>query len=71
MITRYFKMQDADNESVFLFGARQTGKTTFLQQRFPKVRYFDLLKADVFERLNRHPELLREEKKPLDFRVHQ
>lgn len=61
MITRYFKMQDAENESVFLFGARQTGKTTFLNQRFPEARYYDLLKADVFERLNRHPERLRED----------
>jgi hypothetical protein len=26
MITRFFKLQDADNDSVFLFGARQTGK---------------------------------------------
>jgi predicted AAA+ superfamily ATPase len=54
-------MQDAENESVFLFGARQTGKTTFLKQRFPEVRYYDLLKADVFELLNRRPQLLREE----------
>lgn len=61
MITRFFKMQDAENESVFLFGARQTGKTTFLQQRFPEGRYYDLLRADVFERFNRHPEFLREE----------
>jgi predicted AAA+ superfamily ATPase len=61
MITRYFKMQDAENESVFLFGARQTGKTTFLRQRFPDTNYYDLLKADVFERLKRHPEILREE----------
>jgi predicted AAA+ superfamily ATPase len=30
MITRYFKMQDAENESIFLFGARQTGKTIFI-----------------------------------------
>ncbi|MDR3094102.1 MAG: DUF4143 domain-containing protein [Bacteroidales bacterium] len=61
MIARFFKMQDAENDSVFLFGARQTGKTTFLQQRFPGVRYYDLLKADVFELLTRRPELLRDE----------
>jgi predicted AAA+ superfamily ATPase len=42
-------MQDAENESIFLFGARQTGKTTFLKQRFPEVRYYDLLKADVLD----------------------
>jgi predicted AAA+ superfamily ATPase len=46
MIARYFKLQDAENESVFLFGARQTGKTTLLNQLFPDSRYYDLLKAD-------------------------
>jgi predicted AAA+ superfamily ATPase len=61
MITRYFKLHDAKNESIFLFGARQTGKTTLLNQLFPGVRYYDLLKADKFESLNRRPERLREE----------
>jgi predicted AAA+ superfamily ATPase len=61
MITRFFKIQDAENESVFLFGARQTGKTTLLNQLFPDVRYYDLLKADKFEQLSRRPALLREE----------
>lgn len=27
MINRYFKLPDAADESVFFFGARQTGKT--------------------------------------------
>lgn len=61
MIERYFKMQDAKDESVFFFGARQTGKTTLLKQLFPKVRYYDLLKSEEFERLSRRPQLLREE----------
>ena len=41
MITRYFKLEDARDESAFFFGARQTGKTTLLKQLFPKVRYYD------------------------------
>ena len=61
MITRYFKLEDARDESVFFFGARQTGKTTLLKQLFPKVRYYDLLKSEEFERLSRQPQLLREE----------
>ena len=61
MITRYFKLEDAQDESVFFFGARQTGKTTLLKQLFPKVRYYDLLKSEEFERLSRQPQLLREE----------
>ena len=61
MIERIFKLQDAENESVFFFGARQTGKTTLLKELFPDVRYYDLLKSDEFERFSRRPWLLREE----------
>lgn len=35
MIERILKVTDAQEESVFLFGARQTGKTTLLLQLFP------------------------------------
>lgn len=63
MILRFFKLEDAQDESVFFFGARQTGKTTLLKQLFPHVRYYDLLKSDEYERLARKPQLLREELK--------
>ena len=49
------------NDSVFLFGARQTGKTTLLLERFPDVPYYDLLETDTFERFQRNPSLLRQE----------
>ena len=52
--------QDAGKESLFLWGARQTGKSTLLKALFPKSLYFDLLLSDVFERLQRNPSLLRE-----------
>lgn len=61
MITRYLKLDDAKTESVFLWGARQTGKSTLLNNLFPEAKYYDLLKADEFERLHRRPSLLREE----------
>lgn len=61
MFTRYLTLEDAENESVFLWGARQTGKSTLLKELFPNTRYYDLLMANEFERLNRRPELLREE----------
>lgn len=61
MLSRFFKLQDAETESVFFFGARQTGKTTLLKNLFPNTRYYDLLKSDEFERLSRRPSLLREE----------
>lgn len=47
------------HRSVFLFGPRQTGKTTYLHERFPDARYFDLLEADTFRELSARPELLR------------
>ena len=46
------------NDSVFLWGARQVGKTTWLTSQFPGCRYYDLLRPSEFERLLRHPELL-------------
>ncbi|MBP5687043.1 MAG: ATP-binding protein [Muribaculaceae bacterium] len=49
------------SDSIFLFGARQTGKTTLLLERFPDVPYYDLLETDTFERLQRNPSLLRQE----------
>ncbi len=52
--------QDADNQSLFLWGARQTGKSTLLKALYPDSLYFDLLLSDVFERLRRNPSLLRE-----------
>ena len=61
MLSRFFKIQDIENDSVMFFGARQTGKTTLLKQLFPSARYYDLLKSDEFERLSRSPWLLREE----------
>ena len=61
MYTRFLGIEDAQDDSVFLWGARQTGKSTLLRKLFPNCRYYDLLKGEQFERLNRRPELLREE----------
>jgi predicted AAA+ superfamily ATPase len=47
-------------ESAFLWGARQTGKSTLLKMLYPEAQYFDLLLNDEFERLQRNPALLRE-----------
>lgn len=61
MIERWPKILDAQEESVFLFGARQTGKTTLLLSLFPDSRFYDLLENDTYERLQRNPSLLRQE----------
>ncbi len=52
--------KEAGNESLFLWGARQTGKSTLLKMLYPDAMYFDLLLSDVFERLQRNPSTLRE-----------
>ena len=53
--------RDLRTRSVFLFGPRQTGKTTWLRQCFPDSPSFNLLRGDVFLRLSREPGRLRQE----------
>lgn len=60
MLTRLFQLNQELDGSIFLFGARQTGKTTILKQQFPDAIYFDLLDHAVKSRLMRHPEQLYE-----------
>jgi predicted AAA+ superfamily ATPase len=47
------------HRSLFLFGPRQTGKTTYLHERYPDARFVDLLDARTFRDLSARPELLR------------
>lgn len=47
--------------SVFLFGSRQSGKTTLLLERFPNAIMYDLLERTTFERLQRNPALFEQE----------
>jgi predicted AAA+ superfamily ATPase len=52
---------EASKKSLFLFGPRQTGKTFLLKKQFPNAICYNLLQSDIFFRLSKHPELLREE----------
>jgi uncharacterized protein len=47
--------------NLFLWGARKTGKSTFLKNYFSDSIYIDLLKTDLFFRYSKQPSLLREE----------
>ncbi len=48
-------------ETCFLWGARQTGKSTLLRELFPDSPWYDLLLSDKLLRLNIKPSTLREE----------
>jgi predicted AAA+ superfamily ATPase len=48
-------------KSYFLFGPRQTGKTSLLRSKFPDVRWYDLLETGTFFRLSARPRILRDE----------
>jgi len=61
MFTRGLSLPPAGRETFFLWGPRQTGKTTLLQAAYPGATWVDLLKADEYRRYLERPELLREE----------
>ena len=60
MLNRILQISSELDDSIFLFGARQTGKSTILRQQFPKAIYIDLLDTEVKSRLSRRPVLLYE-----------
>ena len=60
MLDRIYQLTNELDCSIFLFGARQTGKTTILRQQFPNAIFFDLLDSKMRNRFRRHPELLYE-----------
>ena len=61
MFTRGLHLPEAGRETFFLWGPRQTGKTTLLRQSYSDATWVDLLKADEYRRYLERPELLREE----------
>ncbi len=60
MFSRKQVFNGAGKESLFLWGARQTGKSTLLKALFPDAIWFDLLKSDVYKRYQSNPAQFRE-----------
>jgi predicted AAA+ superfamily ATPase len=60
MYIRKQQLSESNAESIFLFGARQTGKSHLLHTLFPNSIYIDLLETDTKNRFQQQPSLLRE-----------
>ena len=60
MYKRIFDIEKKLDEGMFLFGARQTGKSTLLKERFKDAIYYDMLLPNVRKALKRNPEAFRE-----------
>lgn len=61
MLDRILKLSEIEEDSLFLWGSRQTGKSTLLKALFPKARLYDLLKTDIRTAFQVRPAQLREE----------
>ncbi len=60
MYNRAINIVNQVSDSIFLFGARQTGKSTLLRQQLSDSIYIDLLDTSLKSRFGRHPSLLYE-----------
>lgn len=60
MYERIFDIKNRLDESMFLFGARQVGKSTLLKNRFPQAIYIDLLNSDLRRRFKQNAALFKE-----------
>jgi predicted AAA+ superfamily ATPase len=58
---RILSIDISENNAFFLWGARKTGKTTYLKNKYKDALYIDLLKTNVAQKYELKPNLLREE----------
>jgi predicted AAA+ superfamily ATPase len=61
MLKRALRLPAAGSASFFLWGLRQTGKTTLLRETYPHAFWIDLLKSKEYRRYLQNPERLRQE----------
>jgi predicted AAA+ superfamily ATPase len=61
MFNRIINLDLPKGQSAFLWGARNTGKSTYLHAQYPNAVFYDLLETDLVTRLLANPHLLREE----------
>lgn len=66
MLKRQLNLDIPKGKSLFLWGARKTGKSTHLREAFPHSLYIDLLNHNTFLRYSRSSSILEEEIKTLD-----
>jgi predicted AAA+ superfamily ATPase len=61
MLPRRLELPRKPTRSLFLWGPRQTGKSTLLRALYPAAYWIDLLDTDALVRFTQRPALLREE----------
>ena len=66
MYKRLLNIDLPQKQSAFLWGARKTGKSTYLKMNFPDNLYVDLLLSDNFLKYLNSPQRLREELNTID-----
>lgn len=69
MFERLLSIFLPSKQSAFFWGARQTGKSTYLKKHFPRSIVINLLKSEIFLAMSRQPSLLRERVLALDAEV--
>lgn len=61
MFSRILKIHVPKKQSLFLWGARQTGKSSYLAAHYPDSLRYDLLDTELFLRYMREPYLFRQD----------
>lgn len=61
LVLRVLNLDLPQGRSLFLWGVRKTGKSTYLRKNYPNSTYIDLLQNGVFMEYSARPSLIREQ----------